>query len=100
MWGALSDERTGLLLVFASAVILGSESRGTHDHMLLSQIRVSPNLEGQVTIFTSPRDRVAQLYPPGTVLCCSAIAAMETCFFPEPLLSNGCSIVAYFAVVA
>jgi hypothetical protein len=36
-WGALSDERTGLL-VFASAVILGSETRGTHDHILLSQI--------------------------------------------------------------
>jgi hypothetical protein len=31
MWGALSEERTGLsplLLAFASAVILGSESRG------------------------------------------------------------------------
>jgi hypothetical protein len=37
MWGALSDERTGLL-VLASAVILGSESRRTHDHILLSQI--------------------------------------------------------------
>jgi hypothetical protein len=36
-----------LLLVLASAVILGSDSRGTHDHILLSQIRDSPNLEGE-----------------------------------------------------
>jgi hypothetical protein len=46
MWGALSDERTGLclqlLLGLASAVILGSESRGTRDHILLTQIRNFP----------------------------------------------------------
>jgi hypothetical protein len=46
MWGALSDERTclsiQLLLVLASAVILGSESRDTRDHTLLSQIRDFP----------------------------------------------------------
>jgi hypothetical protein len=50
------------LLVLASPVILGSESRGTYGHILLSQIRDSPNLEGQVPVFISPRDRVAQLY--------------------------------------
>jgi hypothetical protein len=33
------------------------------DHILLSQIRDSPNLEGQVPVFISPRNRVAQLYP-------------------------------------
>jgi hypothetical protein len=49
-----------LLLTLASAVILGSESRGSHDHILLS------NLENQVPVFVSPRNRVAQLYPPGT----------------------------------
>jgi hypothetical protein len=38
MWGALSHERTGLLLALASAAILGSESRETLDHTLLSQI--------------------------------------------------------------
>jgi hypothetical protein len=48
--------RLQLLLVLASAVILRSESRGTHDHILLSQIRDSPNLEG----------RSQYLYPPGT----------------------------------
>jgi hypothetical protein len=39
--------RLQLLLVLASTAILVSESRGTHDHILLSQIRDSPNLEGQ-----------------------------------------------------
>jgi hypothetical protein len=43
--------RLQLLLVLASAVILRSESRRTHDHILLSQIRDSPNLEGQVPVF-------------------------------------------------
>jgi hypothetical protein len=52
-----------LLLVLASAVILRSESRGTHNHILLSQIRDSPNLEDQVPVFISPRTRVAWLYP-------------------------------------
>jgi hypothetical protein len=52
-----------LLLAFASAVILMSESRGTHDHILLSQIRDFANLEGQVPVFICPRDKVTQLYP-------------------------------------
>jgi hypothetical protein len=68
MWGVLSDERTGLslqfLLVLASGVIIGSESRRTQDHILLSQIRDSPNLEGQVTVFISARNTLAKLYPP------------------------------------
>jgi hypothetical protein len=55
--------RLQLLLALASAVILSSESRGTHDHILPSQIRDSPNLEGQVRVFIYPRNRVAQLYP-------------------------------------
>jgi hypothetical protein len=42
--------RLQLLLVLASAVTLRSESRGTHDHILLSQIRDSPNMEGQVPL--------------------------------------------------
>jgi hypothetical protein len=52
-----------LLLDLASAVILRSESRGTHDHILLSQIRDFPNLEGRVPVFMSLRNRVARLYP-------------------------------------
>jgi hypothetical protein len=55
--------RLRLLLALAITVILRSESRETHDHILLSQIRDSPNLEGQVPVFIIPRDRVAQLYP-------------------------------------
>jgi hypothetical protein len=65
MCGAFSDQRMGLsftlLLAFASSVILGSESCETYDHILLSQIQDSPNLEGQVPVFISPRNRVAQL---------------------------------------
>jgi hypothetical protein len=51
------------LLVLTSTVILRSESHRTHDHILLSQIRDSPNLERQVPVFISPRNRVAWLYP-------------------------------------
>jgi hypothetical protein len=52
-----------MLLAFASAAILRSEPRGTNVHILLSQIRDSPNLEGQVPVFLSPRNWVAHLYP-------------------------------------
>jgi hypothetical protein len=55
--------RLQLLLALARAFILGSEFRGSHDHILLSQIRDSPNLEGQVPVFVSPGNKVAQLYP-------------------------------------
>jgi hypothetical protein len=55
--------RLQLLLTLASAIIFGSESHGTHDHILLSEIRDSPNLEDQVPVFISPRNRVGQLYP-------------------------------------
>jgi hypothetical protein len=48
--------RLPLLLALVSAVILGSD-------ILLSQIRDSPNLEGEVPVFISPRNSVAQLYP-------------------------------------
>jgi hypothetical protein len=54
--------RLQLLLVLASAVILGSESRETSGHILLSHIRDSSNLEGQVPIFIFSRNRVTQLY--------------------------------------
>jgi hypothetical protein len=55
--------RLQLLLVLASAVILGSESRRTRDHILVSQIQDSPSLECQVPVFISSKNRVAQLYP-------------------------------------
>jgi hypothetical protein len=53
--------RLQLLLDLASVVSLRSETRGTCDHILLSQIRDFPNLEGQVPVFIPPRNRVAQL---------------------------------------
>jgi hypothetical protein len=46
------------LLALTNAAILGSESRGTHGLILLSQIRDFPNLEGQVPVFISPRNKV------------------------------------------
>jgi hypothetical protein len=55
--------RLQFVMALASAVILESEPSGTHDHILHSQIRNSPNLEGQVPVFIFPRNRVAQLYP-------------------------------------
>jgi hypothetical protein len=55
--------RLQLLLAFASAAILGPESRGTHDQILLSETRDSPNLEGQVLVFIPSRNRLVQLYP-------------------------------------
>jgi hypothetical protein len=60
--------RLQLLMAPASAVVLRSESRGSHDHILLSQIRDYPNLEGQVPVFISLRNEVARLYPSGTGL--------------------------------
>jgi hypothetical protein len=52
--------RLQLLLALVSAFILRSVSRWTHDHILLSQIQDSPNLEGRVPVLISPRNRVAQ----------------------------------------
>jgi hypothetical protein len=69
MWGALSDERMGLsftmLLIFASTVILGTESHGTHDHILLPQIRDSPNLGRGPRIYI-PQKQGGPVILPGT----------------------------------
>jgi hypothetical protein len=51
------------LLALASAVILRFQPHLTHDHILMSRIQDSSNLEGQVPVFISLRNRVAQLYP-------------------------------------
>jgi hypothetical protein len=136
--------RLQLLLVIASAFILRSKFLGTHDHIVLSQIRDSPNLEGQVRVFLSPRKTVAYLHPhaldpflfpprtrrstvevfepastrglqlltgPGyntsapnakkmsLLLLLYSLVTVNTCLSAEPLLSNGCFIVACFAVV-
>jgi hypothetical protein len=54
------------LLALTSAITVGSESRGTHDHSLLSQTRDSPNLEDQVSVFISPQWQGAPVIPPGS----------------------------------
>jgi hypothetical protein len=46
--------RLKLLLDLASAFILRSESRKTHDQIFLSPSRDSPTLEVQVPVFMSP----------------------------------------------
>jgi hypothetical protein len=55
-----------LLLVLAIAVILGSEFRGTHNHILLPQVRDSHNLEYQVPVFISLLEQGGPVIPPGT----------------------------------
>jgi hypothetical protein len=50
-----------LLLGRTSAGILGAESRGTHDHILLSHIQDFPNVEGQV-----PQELGGSVISPGT----------------------------------
>jgi hypothetical protein len=57
--------RLQLLLTLARAVILSSESRGTHDYNLLSQIRDSLNLEGQIYVYI-PREQDDPAIPQGS----------------------------------
>jgi hypothetical protein len=52
-----------LLLAFVSTVMLRSESRGTHDYILLPQIQDSPNPVGQVPVFTSLSNRCTNYNP-------------------------------------
>jgi hypothetical protein len=76
-----------LLLALTSAVVLRSKSRRTHDYILLSQIRESPNLEGEVPVFISPRNGVTQLYsqPLGSPFVASYDSqAMVEVFDPPP----------------
>jgi hypothetical protein len=66
MSGTLSGEATSLLFALYAGSrqrILRSKSCGTYDHILLSPIRDSPNLEGHVPVFISPRNWVGQLSP-------------------------------------
>jgi hypothetical protein len=48
--------------VVCSAITHWSESRRTHNHILVSHLRL-PNLECQVPIFISPMNKVSQIYP-------------------------------------
>jgi hypothetical protein len=55
-----------LILAIASAVILRSFSRETHNHILLSQIRDSLNPVGQVRVFIYPQEQGGPVTPPET----------------------------------
>jgi hypothetical protein len=95
--------RSQLLLALSSAVIFGSESCGTRDQTLLSLIRDSANLEGQIPAFIYPRNRVAHFtfkhcgirYCVSCLRCTgyhacfdSWVSSRETCF-NNSLSSNG-----------
>jgi hypothetical protein len=54
------------LLTLTSTVILRSESRWTHDHVLLSQIQDSPNLEGPGPHIYIAQEQGGPVIPPGT----------------------------------
>jgi hypothetical protein len=61
-----------LLLALTSTVILRSKSRGTHDHILLSQIPDSSNLEGQVP-YLYLQEQGGPVIPPGTGFPCRCL---------------------------
>jgi hypothetical protein len=58
-WGAISDEKTGLQFTVWS---LNDPSRAEPVTILCLNFWDSPNLEGKVPIFISPRNKVARLY--------------------------------------
>jgi hypothetical protein len=55
-----------LLLVIASAVLLGSQSRGTHDDILLSQFLRLPQPGGPGPRIYIPQEQGGPVIPPGT----------------------------------
>jgi hypothetical protein len=68
MWGALSDERTGLPFGIASGPrqqSFLSQSPATHYHILLSQIRDSPTREPGPRIYI-PQEQGDPVISPGT----------------------------------
>jgi hypothetical protein len=96
MWGAVSNDMRGLSFKIAAGPRQRShsraESRGSHELNLLSQIRDSPNLEGQVPVWTTSSRyiapaQIAQVIPsiipcsfgPGDITCphsCSLATAV------------------------
>jgi hypothetical protein len=72
--------RLQLLLFLASAVILRVRVLWAPDQILLSKIRDYPNLEGQVPVFISHRNTVAQLIP-------QALGSLLPVFWLCPLIT-------------
>jgi hypothetical protein len=77
--------RLQFLLVLASAVILRSEPRGTHDYILLSQIRDSPNLEGQILVSISSRNYMLSILYDTSLIenTASSSCSIVTCVLVE-----------------
>jgi hypothetical protein len=68
--------RLQLPVALASAAILGFEFCETHEHILLSQIRHSPNLEAQIPVFIYPRYTMAHLH--SLVQGCPFVASYDS----------------------
>jgi hypothetical protein len=69
MWNAVSDERTGVSFTTAAGPrqrILGPESSGTHDHILLSQIGDSPQPGGPGSRIYISQKQGGPVIPPST----------------------------------
>jgi hypothetical protein len=64
-----------LLLILASTVPLGSESTGLKTIFYCPNSWDSPNMEGQVPVIISPRNRESQLYP--RALCSLSVASYD-----------------------
>jgi hypothetical protein len=75
--------RLQLLLGLASAVILKSDSRRTHHHILLSQIRDSPNC---LILLGTDHHFQHNLYCCALIRCCGDVAqiiSVGTCLFTK-----------------
>jgi hypothetical protein len=68
------------------------ESRWTHTHILLSQIRDTSNLEGHVPVFIAPRNRMAQLYPQALGFFCVASYTSQDHGGGIPALTHLCRL--------
>jgi hypothetical protein len=79
--------RLQLLLAFTSAVILGSESRGTCDRLLRLRFETPPTWGARSPyLYIYPRNRVVQLYPPA--LGCIFVIAYVSQGYDEGILSG------------
>jgi hypothetical protein len=125
IWGALSDERTGMSFTIAAAlanaVIFGSEFRRPRGHILLSQIRDFTlrrllRLAGSRWRYSTPPPHgsgsdaplvflITSLHGPNrkhlrTVPLLLHTYPLSWNVFTEPLPINGFNIFSYLAVVA
>jgi hypothetical protein len=69
MWGAISDEKSGLkfsvLLGITSTIFVRSESHGTHEHILLSLFLRLPKPGGPSSCIYFPQEQGSPVIPSG-----------------------------------